>query len=132
MALEYPINRRYRITTADSGKFPTLGEVSDQECGAWHLTFVPDETFAGGIAILGRALGKDIYEDGYGFGTIPYRRVQVAGVASDNTLVADANSTGLVAIVPADGMSIALFVECTAGFGYVYSRPLAGSLNAFA
>lgn len=132
MATEYPIGRRYRITTADHGLFPTLGNVSDQETGAWHVTFVPDESFVGSIAIVGRASGKDIREDGYGFGSIPYRRVQVGGVASDNALTTATNSTGMIAIIPADGLSVAILVDCTAGFGFLYSRPLLGSLNAFA
>lgn len=130
MATEYPVGRRYKITTADNGLFPTLGNVSDNEVGSWHITFVPDDSFVGSIAIVGRPAGKDAAGDNVGFGSIPYRRVSVSGVASDHKLVADTNSTGLIALVPADGMSIALLVECTAGFAYVYSHPLAGSTNA--
>lgn len=133
MATEYPITQRYQITVADNGKFPTLGVVSRDESGCWHLTFVPDDSFVGSIAIVGRSSGKDIAGDGNGFGSIPFRRVQIAGVASDNSLVTTpyANSTGMIAIIPADGLSVALLVECTAGFGYAYSRPLVGSTNAF-
>ena len=132
MATEYPIGRRYKITTVDNGKFPTFGNVSSSDVGSWHVTFVPDESFVGSIAFVGRPAGKDASDDGVGFASIPYRRVQVGGIASDNTLVTATNSTGLMAIVPADGMSVALLVEGTDGFGYLYSRPLVGSLNAFA
>ena len=131
MAAIHPIELRYRVTPVDNGTFGVLGDISQTEVGMWRLHWVPDASFAGdGLAILGRAAPVDD-SGGANFGTVPYRRVQVAGQASDLALV----QTGGVAVpitsdsiiyVPASGLTIAVEMGCTAGFGYLYSLPLIG------
>lgn len=130
MAIIYPVSRRYQVTVADDGHFLVLGNVSNEDGGFWRIHWVPDPTFVGGgLAVMGRASGKDAYDDGVNFGTVAYRRVQLGGAASDYTLV----QTSGVAVplvgdaiiqVPADGLSIAIGVDCQSGSGYIYSQAL--------
>lgn len=132
MALAYPVERRYRITTADNGNFPTLGEASDSDVGVWHVAFYPDEDFVGTLEVVGRSQGKGPHDDAAGFGHVAFRRVQLAGMASDYELVQTSAvvvplNTDFLILVPAAGLSIALAVLCTQGAGTLYSKPLAGS-----
>ena len=127
MATTYPIQNAYRVTTVDHGMFCVLGTVSPRTVGLWSVQFVPDQSFVGQLGVVGRIAGKDATDDAVGFGSIPYRRVQLGGVASDNAMVADAiPHTGALILVPASGLTVALLVDCTAGFGDVYLFPLEG------
>lgn len=128
MANVYPIGRRYRVTSIDNGKFGELGDASPASVGAHMLQFVPDETFQGSIGILARAAGKDAKDDNVGYASIAYRRVQLNGVASDYALVTDGAplTSDFTVLVPAAGLAVAILVECTAGFGYLYWTPLEG------
>ena len=128
MATTYPIGtRRYKVTTADHGMFGVLGDVSDREVGLWSVQFVPDTTFVGSLGVVGRIAGKETADDDVGFGSVPYRRVQVGGVASDNAVVSTPiTSAGATVLIPASGLSVAFLVDCTFGYGHLYSYPLSG------
>jgi hypothetical protein len=128
MATAYPIGRRYRVTSVDNGKFGELGDASPALVGAFMLQFVPDASFAGSIGILARAAGKDAKDDNVGYASIAYRRVQMNGQASDYALITDGTplASDFTILIPASGLAVAVLVECTAGFGYLYSTPLEG------
>lgn len=129
MPLTSSTDRRYKITTVDNGNYKILGNVSDSTGGAWRVQFAPDASFVGSLLVTARASGDDAVSDAVGFGTIAYRRVQLGGLASDYTLVTTTLTTDAIILVPANGLSVAIAVTCTAGFGYLYTIPLLGPLT---
>lgn len=129
MATTYPIAPRYKITPLDNERFLVIGNPSDVETGLFRVQFVPSETFVGQFQVMGRASGPEAHVDEVGFGKIPYRVVQSAGQASlDESLVSAPIAADIIIRVPASGLAVALLVECTAGYGYVYSQPLVGTV----
>lgn len=119
--------REYRVTTADNGKFLYLGNASDGRTGTFVIQWVPDGSFVGSFGVTARVYGKPASDNGVAFQSIPYRRVSLAGVASDRTLVAAVLTDAFLIEVPSSGVALALLCECTAGFGTLYSWPLNGS-----
>ena len=119
--------REYRVTTSDNGKFLFLGNASDGRTGTFVIQWVPDASFAGSFGVTARVYGKPASDNGVAFQSIPYRRVSLAGVASDRTLVAAVLTDAFLIEVPSSGVVLALLCECTAGFGTLYSWPLMGS-----
>jgi hypothetical protein len=126
----FTMNRRQPIAVEHNGRFGVLGNVSASFVGTWRVQFTCTEDFAGSLTPMARGASKDLHDDNVGFATIPYRRVQLAGVASDYALVTGASvvniTTDFTILVPAAGLSIAFLVECVAGSGIVYSQPLEG------
>jgi hypothetical protein len=122
--------RRQPITASQSGQFVVLGNVSPSQVGTWRVQFVPDELWQGSLTPMGRSAGKDAHDDSVGFATVPYRRVQLNGIASDYRLMTDAAvlpiATDFTVLVPATGLAVAFLIECTAGSGVLYSQPLEG------
>ena len=124
MALYSPIDRdRYKVTTVDHGNFKVLGTVSDIDGGSWRVQFVPDVSFVGSFAVVGRSGGPQAGNDSVAFTQIPYNRVSLNGQASDWNLVSDVLLSDFIINVPGTGLSVALLVECTAGFGVLYAKP---------
>lgn len=136
--LSHPIGTRYKITPVDNGTICIIGDVSPTECGFWRIHFVPDVSFVGaGISILGRGAPGGRAENALddpgemNFGSVPYRRWQIGGVASDGALV-QTSAVGVpltqdaLIFVPASGLTIAVSPDITAGFAYLYSQPILG------
>lgn len=119
--------REYRVKTADNGKFLFLGNASDGRTGTFFVQFVPDASFAGSFGVVARAYGKPASDNGVAFISVPYRRVNLAGVASDRALVSAVLTDSFMIEVPSTGVVLALLCECTAGFGTLYSWPCNGS-----
>ncbi len=126
--LFFTASRSQRIGPEHSGRFAVLGNVSTVEVGTWRIQFYPDEAFTGTLTVMGRSAGKDAHDADVGFGTIPYRRIQLNGVASDRSLVTDGVpiATDFIIEVPASGLALALLLDCTTGSGLILSQPLAG------
>lgn len=130
MASPYPITLKYKVTPIDNGNIGVLGDVSVSDPGMFRIHWVPDASFLGdGLGVLGRAVIDDPL--GTNYGTVPYRRAQVAGVSSDYAMV-QTNGVAVpitadsIIYVPATGLSIAVLMGCTSGFGWLYSQPLVG------
>lgn len=122
------ISRDYKVTTADHGENIGLGDAHDGRTSVWFIQFVPDANWQGGFGVLGRAYGPPANTDSAPFVPIPYRRVNLAGQASDRALVADAlNNESFIIEIPANGLHISLLCACSAGTGKLYSWPLSGS-----
>lgn len=119
--------REYRVTTADNGKFLFLGNASDGRTGTFVVQFVPEAGFAGSFGVTARIYGKPASDNGVAFQSISYRRVALAGVASDRTLVSAILPDSFLIEVPSSGVVLTLLCECTAGIGTLYSWPLNGS-----
>ncbi len=131
MALAYPVDRRYVITTADNTKFAVLGESGNEDAGCWSVAFAPSGDWVGELLIVGRHRGKGPHDDAAGYGTVAYIREQLNGAAADYELVPDTIYGDATICVPATGLTIAVAVVCTAGSCTMYSTPLRGTPLAF-
>jgi hypothetical protein len=133
MATVYPIDRAYRITPQDHGNFAEFGPAGVASAvGTWGFSWVPDGSFAGGLAVMARASGQKAKDNDTPFKPYPYQGVTVNGVLSSpafgyvTTTITGPSDWQ----VPSNGMSIALLINCTAGFGWLYSWDLNGTANA--
>ncbi len=126
--LFFTASRAQRIGPEHSGRFAVLGNVSAVEGGHWRVQFYPDDLFSGSLTPVGRSAGKDAHDADVGFGTVPYRRVQMNGVASDRAIVSDGNpiATDFIIEVPASGLSIALLIDVSVAGGLLLTQPLSG------
>lgn len=126
----FAMNRRQPITLAHNGLFGVLGNVSASFVGTWRVQFTCTEDFSGSLTPMARGAGKDTHDDSVGFATVPYRRVQLNGTASDYQLITGASVlpiiTDFVILVPSAGLSVAFLIEVNAGSGVVYTQPLEG------
>jgi hypothetical protein len=122
--------REYAVTVADHGKIIFLGDASPgARVATMFIQFVPSQSFTGTFAVVARAFGKPASDNGVSFIDYPFRRVVVAGVASDRTITTNTATPladAFVVEVPANGVVIGLLTACTAGGGVLYSWPLNG------
>ena len=121
--------REYRVTVKDHGEILSLGNAADGRVGTMFVTFVPDGSFTGGFAPVARPYGKPANDNEVGWADYPFRRVNIAGIASDRTITTNTAtplSDAFMIEVPANGVAIGLLTSCTAGGGVLYSWPLNG------
>ena len=118
--------REYPVRVADHGKIIFLGNASDGRVGTFTIEFVPDASWSGTFAVLGRVYGKPASDNGVGFSPIPYRRICLNNVASDRAIVSDVLTGHFIIEVPASGLAIGLLASVQASGGVVYNWPLNG------
>jgi len=121
--------REYNLTVDDHGEILSLGNAADGRTGTMFVAFVPDASFVGGLAVVARPYGKPANDNGVGWSDYPFRRVNLAGIASDRTITTNTAtplSDAFMIEVPANGVAVGLLASCTAGGGVVYSWPLNG------
>lgn len=128
MAVKSRSNRYFIITPADNGDIAEIGPAGTPSSTAvLSVQFDPSIDFVGSFVVLAKTMGQAAGSANAPFLPVPYRRVNVAGVASDRILVADPiRAVGKIE-VPSNGDSIALLVECTQGTCPIYSWDLQGS-----
>ena len=117
------VGKAYRLTTADNGATLALGDASSSRTSVKTIHWVPDADVVGdGFSLVARIYGTQPDTNGTAFLPIPYRRVNLAGLASDRALVSDTlPMDGFLIEVPANGQTIALVVSCTFGAGCLYN-----------
>jgi uncharacterized membrane protein len=124
--------RAYKVTNADDGSILILGDAVNGRVGTWFVktscaaNCVSDGT--AGFFLMGRGYGAAMQADS--FVPIPYKRGSLNNVAQDWAIVAGNAMIGDTALinVPANGMSIALLINCPLGQSFwVYSWPLNGT-----
>lgn len=126
------IGKDYKITTADNGQILFLGDASSSRTAVKTIQFVagPGYTPDGGTGwtVVARTYGPAADKAGVPFLPIPYRRVNLAGVASDRTVVSDAlNPAGFLIEVPLNGQTCAIIASCATGTGLLLSWDAVGS-----
>lgn len=123
------IGKDYTITADDNAKILFLGDASSSRTSVKTIMWVPGLTFAGaGFSVVGRIYGPAPDKAGVTMVPLPYRRVNLAGVASDRAVVSDSlPAAGFLIEVPANGQTLALVVSCTAGTGQLYNWDSVGS-----
>lgn len=123
------IGKAYRLTTADNGQTLFLGDASSSRTSVKTIHWVPDVTFVGaGFSVVARCYGPTPDTNGVPWLPVPYRRVNLSGVASDRAVVSDSlPATGFLIEVPANGVVLALVSSATGGAGWLYSWDLVGS-----
>lgn len=121
-------SRRFKVTPAHNGEISDLGPATaNASLGTFVIQFITSEDFVGSFAVLGRAYGQNARDAEAQMMSIPYRRANVNGVASDYKMVGDVISGPGLIQIPANGLAIGLLVECSAGECEVVSWPLQGS-----
>ena len=120
-------NRSFQITPLNDGQLLEVGPAASSQVGTFVIQINPDLNFIGQIAVLGRAYGEGARSLNMPAVKIPYRRVTLAGVASDYTLVSDFITGPALIQVPANGISVILEVACAAGTCGVALWDLEGS-----
>lgn len=113
--------------TENNGGIYTLGNGNDGRTSVMTIQFATNQNWQGTISVLGRIYGPPANADNVGFLPIPYRRVILGPTASDRALVSDPLTGAFLIEVPANGITVALSIGTTAGFGRLYSWPLFGS-----
>ncbi len=124
------IGKSYQITNSDNGAILFLGDASSSRTSVKTIQFVPAQTgFTGdGFTVCARVYGPGPDSNGVPFNPIPYRRVQLAGAASDRTVVsAQLPATGFIIEVPLNGQTCAITVSALTGSGWLYSWDSVGS-----
>lgn len=112
--------RRVSITASAVAESPEgileLGPAgTQQQVSTMALQFNPDLAWSGEVVVVGRSLGVAAQDAQAPFLPIPYRRVNVGGLASDYALVSDPITGTAMIQVPANGLTIGLL--CAVGTG---------------
>ena len=76
---EYPISNRYKITAQDHGRFLKIGNASNSDVSTWEVQFVPDASWDGEFAVMGRLDHTQIEADVGPFMPVPFRKVVLNG-----------------------------------------------------
>jgi hypothetical protein len=110
-------NRYYNVVPATGGvpgaPFLEIGPAGTaQQVSTLVIQFKPSLGFNGSFAVVARAMGPAANEHDAPFIPVPYRRINVANVASDYALVSDPITTTALIQVPSNGLCVAL--ECAA------------------
>lgn len=130
MANIFPVGRYFVAQPAQNGDFAILGNAADSRVGTWVVGFVPSADFVGAFGIVGRVTippAENDLGDDTTYVSIPYRRVTLAGVASDYALVSAAvGGTRDIIQIPANGMDVGLLIAASAGTCAIISWPLNG------
>lgn len=123
------IGSAYTVTTNDNGSVLFLGDASSSRAAVKTIQFVPNAGFQGtGFTVCARVYGPQPDKNAVPFNPIPYRRVQLAGLASDRAIVSDTlPATGFIIEVPCNGLVVALVTSATAGTGTLYQWNSVGS-----
>lgn len=129
MADIFPVdNPKFRVLPAQDGMVAAFGNTSDENpSGAYTFQFVPDATFTGGFAVVGRTPGISTSDTSVPWAAIPYRRISLADVASDYAFVGDQITGPALIQVPANGLAVGLLIACSAGFAMVYNKHMDGA-----
>lgn len=121
-------SRQYTVTTADNSSLLEIGPAgTTQSVAVFVVQFNPSLTWAGSFVVKGRTLGTAADALNMPFDALPYRRVSLAHNASDYAIVSDPITGAAIIQIPANGLSIALQVVCTAGSCNLTSWDLQGS-----
>lgn len=127
MATRRASSRSEFITAADNGNFLEFGPAgTSSSVGTFVFQFQPSMDFAGSIQVMGKCFGPAAQAGNAATIPIPYRRVNVAGAASDYAIVADAITSAGIIQVPSNGITVTFLVTCTAGSCGVFSWDLQG------
>jgi len=114
------------FTVADNGLIRPIspGGVNGT-VGAVHLQFNPSVDFQGSFGVMGHTTG--VLEAIAPYQSVPYRRVTTLANAADYAMVSDLVIPAAIILVPANGLAIALFVNCTVGSCQVTGWDLNGA-----
>lgn len=123
-----PASNRFRlVTTADTGNLLEIGPASTpSSVGTWIIEFDPSLDFAGSFQVMGRVTGPEKTAGNSPIVPVPYRKINVGGVASDYSIAADTITAVGIIQVPSNGLSISLLAQVGTGSCKIYSWDLQG------
>lgn len=122
----------YTVTSTDNGNIIFLGDASSSRTSVKTIQWVPSPGYTPdpgtGWTVVARTYGPAADKAGVTFNPIPYRRVQLAGVASDRAIVSDVlNPAGFIIEVPLNGQTCAIIASCASGQGLLLQWNVVGS-----
>ncbi len=129
-AVPINIGKAYNLSAVnDNGAILFMGDASPSRTSVKTVMWVPDLGVVGdGFTLVARIYGPQTDTNGTAFVPIPYRRVNLSGVASDRALVSDTLPvTGFLIEVPANAQTIAIIPAVTSGGGWLYHWDAVGS-----
>lgn len=129
----YPISRSFKITADRNGDIAEFGPpAAASNVGTWGFTWVPDASFVGSLSVVARPSGDTAKTNAVGLVAFPYQPIVVNGVVAVAPYAYDdAAITGYSMFqVPSAGFSIGFLIDCTDGFGWLYSQDLNGTAPA--
>ncbi len=131
MAIKQRSSRKFGFSIDDNGDYLEIGPGGTaQTGGVLAIQFIPDGSFVGSVIIMGKVMGTAAREANVQFMPVMYRPITINNVATDFSVPTAAAVTGPSTInVPSNGVSVALFVECTAGTCQVVSWNLQGAFQ---
>lgn len=129
MSLVFPLDRALKITPQNSGNIAEFGAAGfGTSVGTWLIDFVPDSSWDGGLALLCRVSGEDGSDANVALVPCPYRAIYLNNASPAIPYGWDVQPiiSRSIVQVPSNGLSIGVLINCTAGFGWLYSRNLDG------
>lgn len=122
----------YSVTSVDNGNILFLGDASSSRTSVKTIQFIPGPGYVAdpgtGWTVVARTYGPAADKAGVPFNPIPYRRVQLAGMASDRAVVSDVlNPAGFIIEVPLNGQTCAIIASCASGTGLLLQWNVVGS-----
>lgn len=128
------IGTTYELTTDDNGMTLFLGDASPSRTSVMTIQWVPTLPVVGdGFSLVARIYGNggptnSPDANATPFLPIPYRRINLAGVASDRAVVsATLPMEGFIIEVPANGQQLSIIPSITSGSGWLYHWSTMGS-----
>lgn len=121
--------QRYsKVTVANNGDILDLGPAgTGGTVATYMIQFVASLNFIGQFGVMGRLYGTPSVDvAGSQFASIPYRRVNVNGLASDYDMVTDVITGSGIIQVPANGLDVGLLVAISQGTCAIASLDLNG------
>lgn len=112
--------QRGQVVTLDTTGGHSVGNTGHETVGSFTMQF-QGTGWTGSVVVRAR-----VFQSNATWLAIPYRRLNVAGVASDNTYVSTAITANGLIVVEADGLEVQLDYTHSAGFVQVFCAPLLG------
>lgn len=122
-------SRRFTVVPGDippDGIADMGPAASEARVGTYIVQFVPSGDFVGEFKVLGKLFGEAARAADASFAPIPYRRININGLASDYAIVSDVINGASIIQVPCNGMALGLLMTCSAGSCDVVSWDLSG------
>ena len=120
----------FQIDASQNGVFAECGPAGPGSVGVWTFHWVPDPSFDGGLAVMGRIAGQAAALDGVNMVQIPYRSSYLNNVATGSPLnygTTIITGTSLFYVDTAQ-LSAGILISCTTGFGKLYINDAGGNV----
>ena len=116
-----------KFTITGSNVYKLGGSSNESDAGGVLVHIVNDGTLSATITVQGQSRQLEIAKDADAPLAIPYRAINVNGVAGTGAYVTTAITTNSIIFVPSNGMDVILSVAWVSGSASVYTVAASGS-----